>query len=199
MSTILDALKKSERERTVLRGLGFSDAGWRPARDIDWLRWAVVAGIVAVVIIVAAVFVLRAGIVSFRSTAAQAPNASPPVIASPSVPAQPLPGDDATPLTTSPALEEVASLPLPETSALATPAKIEFLNAMPPLFRQAVPAMTVNIHVYAVAESSRILYINNRLYNRGDEIPGGVRVEEIIPEGVVLKFQGQRFKLARPS
>ena len=190
MSTILDALKKSERERTVLRGLGFSDAGWRPARDIDWPRWAVLGGIAAIAIVAAVVFVLRAGIVSLKSTSAPLPAAAVSPVT---------PGDVAPPVNTSPALAEVAPTPLQPTPVPIATGKAEFLNTMSPEFQKTVPPMTVNIHVYAPEESGRILYINNRSYRRGDDIPGGIRVEEIIPEGVVLQFQGQRFKLARPS
>src|SRR5688572_18722274 len=114
MSTILDALKKSERERTVLRGLGFSDAGWRPARDIDWPRWAVLGGIAAIAIVAAVIFVLRTGIVSLKSTSAPLPAAT----VSPGVPATPpLVGNAAPPVHTSPVLTEVVPAPLQPTPA----------------------------------------------------------------------------------
>jgi general secretion pathway protein B len=193
MSTILDALKKSERERTVLRGLGFSDAGWRPARDVDWLRWVVIGGIVALVVVATVIVVLRAGIVSVKSPAvAVAPEPKTAEAAAPAAPAD----SQALPAT---ALVDVAVVPPPKAPVLVKSGKAEFLISMSPEFQKTVPPMTVNIHVYASDESRRILYINNRQYRGGDEIPGGVRVEEIIPEGVVLQFQGQRFKLARPS
>jgi hypothetical protein len=199
MSTILDALKKSERERTVLRGLGFSDAGWRPARDIDWLRWVVVGSIVALTLVAIAVVVLRAGVVPIKSsTAVSVPEPKAPAVEA----ARPaaLPADNAAlPADASSALADAAVASLPKVPVVVRPGKTEFLNAMSPDFQRMVPPMTVNIHVYAPEESRRILYINNRQYRGGDEISGGVRVEEIIPEGVVLQFQGQRFKLARPS
>jgi general secretion pathway protein B len=209
MSTILDALKKSERERTVLRGLGFSDAGWHPARDIDWLRWTIIGGLLAIAAIATGVFVFRARIVPMQVETPVVQNAAPSsttdtVASSNPVPKSALP---ATPETVAPAkpltpppLMEAAAEPLPPALPLAAPGPdAEFLGSMAPEFQQTVPPMTVNVHVYAADESRRILYINNRPYGRGDEIPGGVRVEEIVPEGVVLQFHGQRFKLARPS
>jgi hypothetical protein len=197
MSTILDALKKSERERTVLRGLGFSDAGWRPARDIDWPRWMIVSGVVAAALVATAVFFFYVGMGSTKLTSASAPGQTPlPNVASP----RPVESNAESARTESNAgmdihtAEDVVVDPVPPADG-----KIEFLSAMPPEFQQAVPSMTVNIHVYAADEASRILYINNRLYRRGDEISGGVRVKEIVPDGVVLRFHGQLFKLARPS
>lgn len=75
---------------------------------------------------------------------------------------------------------------------------IPLLQQMPAEFQRALPPLTLTIHVYAQSESQRILFINNREYHKGDQIEGGIRVEEIVPDGVVLSYQGQRFKLSRP-
>lgn len=72
------------------------------------------------------------------------------------------------------------------------------LQQMPSEMQRAIPPMTVTIHVYSPQESQRILFINNREYHKGSLIEGGVRVEEIVPDGVVLSYQGERFKLSRP-
>jgi general secretion pathway protein B len=72
------------------------------------------------------------------------------------------------------------------------------LQQMPAEFQRTLPPMTVTIHVYSQAESQRILFINNREYHQGNQIEGGIRVEEIVQDGVVLSYQGQRFKLSRP-
>lgn len=72
------------------------------------------------------------------------------------------------------------------------------LQQMPPDIQRAIPPMTVTIHVYSPQESQRILFINNREYHQGSLIEGGARVEAIVPDGVVLSYQGERFKLSRP-
>jgi len=72
------------------------------------------------------------------------------------------------------------------------------LQQMPPEMQRAIPPMAVTIHVYSPLESQRILFINNREYHKGDLIEGGARVEAIVPDGVVLSYQGERFKLPRP-
>jgi len=72
------------------------------------------------------------------------------------------------------------------------------LQQMPLEMQRALPAMAVTIHVYSPQESQRILFINNREYHKGSRIEGGVRVEEIVPDGVVLSYRGERFKLSRP-
>jgi len=72
------------------------------------------------------------------------------------------------------------------------------LQQMPPEMQRAIPPMAVTIHVYSSQESQRILFINNREYHQGSLIDGGARVEAIVPDGVVLSYQGERFKLPRP-
>lgn len=72
------------------------------------------------------------------------------------------------------------------------------LQQMPQDFQRALPALAVTIHVYSHDESQRILFINNREYRKGSQLDGGIRVEDIVPDGAVLSFRGERFKLSRP-
>jgi general secretion pathway protein B len=72
------------------------------------------------------------------------------------------------------------------------------LQQMSPEIQRAIPPMAVTIHVYSPQESQRILFINNHEYHQGSLVEGGARVEAIVPDGVVLSYQGERFKLPRP-
>jgi len=103
--------------------------------------------------------------------------------------------------------------PSPPTVAPSTPATsvtaatptvverdaIKFLRAMPAEFQRELPDLRVTIHIYAPQQSDRILYVNDRQYRAGEQVRDGVAVEEIVPDGVVLTFRGQRFKLPRPT
>lgn len=202
MSTILDALKKSERERTLVRGLGFGDAGRRVAERHDWLPWIVGAIALVVLATLVAAFVLRDRFMSTQTADAVAVEPAVSTNLSVDKPVSPLPVVSSVNKSPAelPALQEMAvAAPPPATPLLPPDGEAKLLSAMPPEFQQSVPPMTVNIHVYAPDEGQRILYINNHQYYRGDEIPGGVMVEEIVPDGVVLQFAGQRFRLPRPS
>lgn len=95
------------------------------------------------------------------------------------------------PATTRTAAATAPALPLIEDD---TP----LLQQMPAEFQRALPPLAVTIHVYSHDESQRILFINNREYRRGSRIEGGIRVEDIVPDGAVLSFRGERFKLSRP-
>lgn len=72
------------------------------------------------------------------------------------------------------------------------------LQQMPVDFQRAIPPMAVTIHVYSPQESQRILFINNREYHPGSLVEGVARVEAIVPDGAVLSYHGERFKLSRP-
>ncbi len=94
---------------------------------------------------------------------------------------------------------------LPETSKANTAPALPLttdntplLQQMPQDFQRSLPSLAVTIHVYSHDESQRILFINNREYRRGSQIEGGIRVEDIVPDGAVLSFRGERFKLSRP-
>jgi general secretion pathway protein B len=76
-------------------------------------------------------------------------------------------------------------------------AEVPFLRSLPDELRRSLPEMTVNIHVYTPEASRRLLYINNREYHKGEYI-GGVLIEDVLPDGALMNYQGIRFKLERP-
>jgi len=73
-----------------------------------------------------------------------------------------------------------------------------WISALPDPVRHSIPKLVITIHVYAPDARRRILYINNRPLQPGDEIEG-VTVENIVPEGAILNLNGQRFRIPRPS
>ena len=58
-----------------------------------------------------------------------------------------------------------------------------------------MPALRVDLHVYAAKPEERFVLINMHRLHEGDSRPEGVRVESITPEGVVLSYQGAKFIL----
>ncbi len=76
---------------------------------------------------------------------------------------------------------------------------VPFLRQMPDDFRNGLPDMVVNVHLYSADQSENLVYINDRQYRRGERIQGRVRLEAIMAEGVVLSHDGIRFKLPRPN
>ena len=97
-----------------------------------------------------------------------------------------------------PTAKRVAAVPVAAARAPAAD-NVPFLRSLAPEVRQGLPELVVNIHVYATNEAERILYINNRPYQAGERVRDDIVVEEIVEDGAVLSYRGQRFKLPRPS
>lgn len=227
MSYILDALRRSERERlpgaahvrdpgpallpprrvvlfaapVVGLTLGALALYWvlsgPPAAPPDGARMAAV--VPATTAVPAAAPPVRAAEAEAPAPAVKSPPASPRArslaeqVRIPPAPAKTAPKADPLPGTVI-----SASLP-PAPRTVATRDSVRLLRAMPPDFQRALPELAVTIHVYAANESERILYINNREYHAGDKVQDDIMVEQIVEDGAVLSFRGQRFKLPRPS
>jgi general secretion pathway protein B len=180
MSYILDALKKSERERnaSLERAAASSPASAVRPTLSPWV--CVAAGIITAVVVISAFGIWW--------------------------PAPPA-GNTATPSTTGAVrdLAEQARVPAPRAASVApakpasppVAAEVPFLRSLPDELRRSLPEMTVNIHVYTPDESRRLLYINNREYHKGDYL-SGVLIEDVLPDGVLVNYHGVRFKLERP-
>lgn len=210
MSSILDALKKSERQRGLGRDLIFRNSAPDEKPRLTWFA--------RVVLLALAVLAVAIGVLLFSLRQSETPttfNTS----------------DSTTPETSTSAINAIsATVPVAtlrvETAqelkdqarmerhpvVTAKPERVEelmevsshhgeapWLSSLPESFRSSLPPLDVNIHVYSPEQSQRILYINNRQARQGERIQAGVMVEEIVQDGVVLRFRGQRFKLPRPS
>jgi general secretion pathway protein B len=60
-----------------------------------------------------------------------------------------------------------------------------------------VPALNLDLHVYATNAAERMAFINGRKYREGDTLAEGAVVRQITPDGVILEMNGRRFLLAR--
>lgn len=202
MSYILDALNKSHRQRQ-------GQPGPQPAADDAILRVARRHSLWPLFAAMFFVFALAATLLFalWQATAVVPP--APPVVPVPAhdgkaVPAAPLadvagrprsaPGD-----TVAAPPAPVATIANTTTGPVMEPAEAPLLRSLPAEFRRTLPELAVTIHVYAPDEAGRVLYINNRQYRRGEAVAEGLYVEEILPDGALLSYRGQRFRLPRPN
>lgn len=202
MSYILDALKKSERQRRHGEALIFKQV--TPDTMPGFLRpmLFVLAGVALLAGAITAVYVWKK---NPPVVATAVPNESRPAV--PPAPIEDLAEQAAvenmSKASSAPAAPLSASTAAPAPVAAPSPVagfgQVPWLSALPEVFRNSLPPLTVNIHVYTPEESQRILYINNRPVGRGEQIEGGVVMEEIVQDGVILRFRGQLFKLPRPK
>jgi general secretion pathway protein B len=73
--------------------------------------------------------------------------------------------------------------------------KVVSLEELPDGLRKTLPAFKISTHVYGSDPEGRLVRINDRTLQEGQEVTPGVKVEEIIPSGAVLSYQGFRFKV----
>jgi len=71
---------------------------------------------------------------------------------------------------------------------------LPLLVEMPQQLQQALPPFRVDVHVHASQAENRFVMINLRRYHEGDEVATGLVLERITKEGLVLSFQGERFR-----
>jgi len=70
-----------------------------------------------------------------------------------------------------------------------------FLSELPFEFQESVPDMTLDVHVYVETPAKRFVLINERRYRQGEHTTEGAIVKAIVPDGVVLRYEDDLFKL----
>lgn len=58
---------------------------------------------------------------------------------------------------------------------------------------QTVPDVALSLHVYDADPAKRFVFVNGQRGTDGDSLAGGLRIEQIVPEGAVLSWNGNRF------
>jgi len=210
MSFILDALKKSEKERQREAVPGISDLPVvvHQTRTSMWVI-ATISGLGLCVVAlawawwrsttlqpVAAVSPATQTVGVVRETPSRVQAADPPAtrslateasraVAPNPPPAQPAPGISST----VPRSTAATSTPF---SAI-TPGPISITEARAE--GVAVPELTLELLVYSDDPARRFVYINSTKYAEGDALAEGPRLVEITPEGALLIYRGQEFLL----
>src|SRR5271170_7926813 len=213
MSFILDALRKSESERQRQLGPALLNLPVSTARrGMPLWVWLVAAllGINGVFLLWLA---LRSTSPAPKLAVTPAPALRAPPAPAPSLPvpvinaAVPEPAAQSAP---SPAARSVIAPRLPQAASRATenaenPA--DHVPALEPpagaINRQSVPSYTsvsdhvpalrLDLHVYAADRAARYALINMHKVHEGDTLPEGPRVQQITRDAVILNFQGEDF------
>lgn len=214
MSLILDALKKSDRnrERGKVPDLQADHSGDSPAkpplrRHRRWLFPLVV------------LLLVGGGWLAWQFfTASGSPvvTPSPPPLVSIPVPPPVEPAPPATPPAVKP-LEPAVTVPAPKPQSSVTavqepsektlpvaaepkpvhPAEAEIyeLERLPAQIAQGLPELIVSVHYFTPNPDSRMVRINNRILREGGTLPGGIKIVSIERDGIICETQGVRFRL----
>ncbi|MEW6998890.1 general secretion pathway protein GspB [Colwelliaceae bacterium BS250] len=75
------------------------------------------------------------------------------------------------------------------------PTKVKPLALMSIRFRDSVPRLRFSLHMYTSNPADSWVRLNEKDYFTGDVSDEEVVIEEILPQQVILQYQGQRFSL----
>lgn len=206
MSFILDALKKSETERQRQGAPGIAsipETSQKPGNA----RWPwIVGGLLVINLVVLAAIMMRPG---------PAPGQSATVAATPAPASEPAPETfsesvrepgHSTPaaVTETTVREAPAIVEMPVETVAAPPAPARPVTEGLPTFDELrangqlpLPDMHLDIHVYSDRPADRFVFVNMSKYTESATLSTGLRVSEIVPDGVVLDYMGTRFLLPR--
>lgn len=73
--------------------------------------------------------------------------------------------------------------------------KVYNLNELPLSIRQSLPNFFISFFVYSDDTSSRMVKINGEMMQEDEYLTDNLRLEEITPDGVILKYQNYRFRV----
>ncbi len=205
MSTILDALRRAEAERSQPPDAQPRPAPGRPpASPPRPLRPRLLGGLGLLLITLTGMLLLNW---SARSqdiappqpvAAAPAPSPAPTQRATPPSPALlEAPGARVLPAPAATAPNAAASSPAPlqVRASAAAPQRPPRLAELPAALRQQLPALQVSGSMYSPDARLRSLILNGQLFREGDSVAPGVELLEIQPQHALLRFRGQVFEL----
>lgn len=192
MSYILEALKKSERERAkgnIPTLETVSDTG--VSRRALWLGVLIGAGALLLV-------ALAAWLVSqqfLRTDSSPVRSATPPATsvdepsASTSTGEDPAPAEASTTRADEPreSGSEAASQPTSEAREPQAPQRVAGISDLDPDAQARVRDVSVNVVSYSRTPERRFVMLNQRIFRESDRVDDGVTVKEILPEGVLLQ------------
>ena len=89
--------------------------------------------------------------------------------------------------------------PVMNTGGRSSPRQVNtalpLMEELPFEIRAAIPDLTFAGHVYADVARKRLIIINNRIVREGDLIVSGLFLEQISPDGVVLRYETTFFRV----
>ncbi len=103
-------------------------------------------------------------------------------------------GTPVAPAATGKAQSPVATAPVQAAPPEAPEQGLSDWEDLPLEFRSSLEVQRLDVHVYDTDPQRRFVLINLRKYRAGDSLESGAVIEEILPDGVLLTYQGTRFR-----
>jgi general secretion pathway protein B len=73
--------------------------------------------------------------------------------------------------------------------------RVLHIEELPPEVRRDVPKISATGYVYSADTGVRVVNVNERSLQEGDELTAGLKLEQIAPDHVLFSFRGYRFRV----
>ena len=74
-------------------------------------------------------------------------------------------------------------------------AGVPMLWQLPSEIRSKLPKLSISVHVYSPEAAGRFVIVDRGKYREGDVLTGGAKLEAIVADGIVLDYQGRRYRI----
>lgn len=101
----------------------------------------------------------------------------------------------ASPMAPAPAAAPLRAAAVASAAAASAPDPVVRLVALPEAIRNTLPTLSWSGGVYADQPAQRLVVVNGQVAREGDELAPGLRLEQIRPKTVVVRWRGQRIEL----
>jgi len=102
-------------------------------------------------------------------------------------------------LNSEPSLQPAGSVEMrPETVAPENDtSQLQSWYELPQDFRMRLSLPRLDLHVYSEDPQNRFILVNLTKYREGETLESGLMLEEILPEGMVMNYRGERFMVEK--
>jgi general secretion pathway protein B len=121
----------------------------------------------------------------------QTPNTSAPVVETKEPPAASPSLQPQNPVTTSAPSETPPS----GKSTNADGSMVYNMYELPSSVQRNLPAFSITAHIHTGDPATGMVKVNGQLMREGQELSPGLKLEEIIPDGVIFRYQNYRFRV----
>jgi general secretion pathway protein B len=91
--------------------------------------------------------------------------------------------------------QEPQSEQVRQRKALPPGSRLLAIDDLPSSVRTTLPQFRISGHAYSTDVHTRVVMLNDRVLRERQELSPGLKVEEIVPDGIVMSYQGYRFKI----
>ncbi len=101
-------------------------------------------------------------------------------------------------------LQDAEASILPEEDPAAQPvvltasedySQMQSLYDLPQEFRNTIDLPRLDVHVYSDDPQKRFIVVNLEKYREGETLASGLKLEEILPDGMLMSYRGERFRV----